>query len=140
MLYKENIHFTKKGNVEVDKLSIGVPYQDKSNIGRWNNVKEDNRDRGDMWFIPYETVWGKKMHPAMFPVKLPEMCIKLHGLTKDKLIVLDQLLKMFEASKTRVITDLFDAEQTVTEQESITKLKSLKTILTILLETTNWKS
>jgi len=62
------------------------------------------------------------------------------SLDTNKLIVLDQLLKMFEASKTRVITDLFDAEQTVTEQESITKLKSLKTILTILLETTNWKS
>jgi len=82
-------HFTKTGNVEIDKLSIGVPYQDKSNIKRWGGAKEDNRDRGDMWFIPYETVTSGKMHPAMFPIKLPEMCIKLHGLKKGKLMVLD---------------------------------------------------
>ncbi len=85
-------HFTKKGDVKLDKLSIGVPYQDKSNIGRWDSAKEDIRDRGDIWFIPYETVTGKKMHPAMFPVKLPEMCIKLHGLNKGKLVVLDPFL------------------------------------------------
>lgn len=85
-------HFTKVGKVELDKLSVGVPYQDKSNIGRWNHAKEDNRDRGDMWFIPYETVKSEKMHPAMFPIKLPEMCIKLHGLKKEKIIVLDPFL------------------------------------------------
>ena len=28
-------HFTKNMNVKIDKLSIGVPYQDKTNIGRW---------------------------------------------------------------------------------------------------------
>ena len=82
-------HFTKNGKINIDKLSIGVPCQDKSNIKRWN-IREDNRDRGDMWFIPYETVHKSKMHPAMFPIKLPEMCIKLHGLSKDKkLLVLD---------------------------------------------------
>lgn len=85
-------HFTKNGDVNLDKLSNGVPYQDKSNIGRWNGVKKDNRDRGDMWFLPYETVTNKKMHPAMFPIKLPEMCIKLHGLEKGKLVVLDPFL------------------------------------------------
>lgn len=85
-------HFTKKGDVEVDKLSIGVPYQDKSNIGRWENAKQDLRDRGVMWFIPYETVQSEKMHPAMFPIKLPEMCIKLHGLKKGKLLVLDPFM------------------------------------------------
>lgn len=85
-------HFTKTGEVELDKLSIGVPYQDKTNIGRWGHAKQDLRDRGDMWFIPYETVRSEKMHPAMFPIKLPEMCIKLHGLKKGQLIVLDPFL------------------------------------------------
>lgn len=85
-------HFTKTGNVELDKLGIGVPYQDKSNIGRWGGAKQDLRDRGDMWFIPYETVRFQKMHPAMFPIKLPEMCIRSHGLKKGKLIVLDPFL------------------------------------------------
>lgn len=82
-------HFTKQGDVELDKLSIGVPYQDKSNIGRWEKAKQDLRDRGNNWFIPYETVQSQKVHPAMFPTKLPEMCIKLHGLQKGKLVVLD---------------------------------------------------
>ena len=85
-------HFTKTGSVELDKLSIGVPYQDKSNIGRWGSAKQDLRDRGDMWFIPYETVQSEKMHPAMFPLKLPEMCIKIHGLNKGKLLVLDPFM------------------------------------------------
>ncbi len=85
-------HFTKTGRVELDKLGIGVPYQDKSNIGRWGNSKQDLRDRGDMWFIPYKTVQGEKMHPAMFPLKLPEMCIKIHGLNKGKLLVLDPFM------------------------------------------------
>ena len=84
-------HFTKNNDVEIDKLSIGVPYQDKTNISRWNSVKADIRDRGNVWFIPYETVNGQKDHPATFPVKLPEMCIKLHGLNNN-LIVLDPFM------------------------------------------------
>ena len=85
-------HFTKNNDVEIDKLSIGVPYQDKSNIGRWNNAKEDNRDRGNVWFIPYETVIDEKIHPAAYPIKLPEMCIKIHGLKKGNLVILDPFL------------------------------------------------
>jgi len=91
-LHEFIFHFTKKNETKLDKLGIGVPYQDKSNIGRWNSVKEDKRDRGNIWFIPYKTVKEQKMHPAMFPIKLPEMCIKLHGLKKNKLIVLDPFI------------------------------------------------
>ncbi len=74
-------HFTKNGDVRLDKLAVGIPYQDKTNIGRWKAAKEDRRDRGNTWFIPYETVRSRKdrPHPATFPVMLPEMCIKLHG-------------------------------------------------------------
>ena len=91
-LHEFIFHFTKKNETKLDKLGIGVPYQDKSNIGRWNSVKEDKRDRGNIWFIPYKTVKEQKMHPAMFPIKLPEMCIKLHGLKKNKLVILDPFL------------------------------------------------
>jgi site-specific DNA-methyltransferase (adenine-specific) len=83
-------HFTKKGSVELDKLAVGVPYQDKSNIGRWKKAVQDLRDRGDTWFIPYETIWSRKKqrpHPSTFPPKLPEMCIKLHGLEKTKFVL-----------------------------------------------------
>ena len=87
-------HFSKEGNTVLDKLAVGVPYQDKSNIGRWKTAaKQDNRDRGNTWFIPYETIRMKKErpHPATFPVKLPEMCIKLHGI-KDDIVVMDPFL------------------------------------------------
>ena len=86
-------HFTKNGSVKLQKLAIGVPYQDKSNIGRWKRVKQDLRDRGNTWFIPYETIKSKseRPHPATFPPKLPEMCLKLHGLSKDS-VVLDPFL------------------------------------------------
>ncbi|MHA1211965.1 MAG: DNA-methyltransferase [Candidatus Heimdallarchaeota archaeon] len=85
-------HFTKSGEVKIDKLAIGVPYADKSNIGRWKQAKQDLRGRGNQWFIPYETVHEKKIHPAMFPKQLPEMCIKLHGLVKKPLIVFDPFI------------------------------------------------
>jgi site-specific DNA-methyltransferase (adenine-specific) len=77
-------HFTKRGERRLDKLAIGIPYQDKTNIGRWKVAKEDRRDRGNTWFIPYETIRSKseRPHPATFPVKLPEMCINLHGNVK----------------------------------------------------------
>jgi site-specific DNA-methyltransferase (adenine-specific) len=83
-------HFSKKGENKLKKLEIGVPYQDKTNIGRWKAAKEDKRDRGNTWFIPYETIQSKtqRPHPAAFPTRLPEMCIKLHGI-KENLLVVD---------------------------------------------------
>jgi site-specific DNA-methyltransferase (adenine-specific) len=79
-------HFTKYGDVHLDKLAVGVSYQDKTNIERWKAAnKEDRRDRGNMWFIPYQTIRSRskqRPHPATFPVKLPEMCIRLHGNAK----------------------------------------------------------
>jgi site-specific DNA-methyltransferase (adenine-specific) len=79
--YEYIFHFTKAGDAQLDKLAVGIPYQDKTNIGRWKGAKQDRRDRGNTWFIPYRTIQSRKdrPHPATFPVKLPEMCIKLHG-------------------------------------------------------------
>jgi len=79
-------HFTKTGRVELDRLGIGVPYQDKSNIGRWSHTRgSDLRCRGNTWFIPYETIQSREKerpHPATFPVQLAEWCIKLHGISR----------------------------------------------------------
>lgn len=157
--FEHIFHFTKDGNVKVNRLGIGVPYNDKLNAERWNN-EGGIRCRGNCWFIPYETIvreaetgisesevetsWltvseaaeksqvnkaiitmaanagrlinnGKKRrerridpvdlarwmeerfmpknadHPAIFPWKLPEMCIKLHGV-KDDMVILDPFL------------------------------------------------
>ena len=80
-------HFSKNKDVELDKLAIGVPYADKSNIGRWKSVKKDLRDRGNIWYIPYKTVQSEKEPPAMFPEGLPEMCIKLHGYNSNTVVL-----------------------------------------------------
>ena len=93
--YESIFHFTKTGMVNIDRLAIGVPYQDKSNIKRWKHgdksEKSDCRCRGNTWFIPYETVQKKKEHPAGYPVGLPLNCIKLTGI-KDNMVVLDPFL------------------------------------------------
>lgn len=76
-------HFTKSGRVELNRLALGVPYQDKSNVGRWSHTRgKDLRCRGNTWFVPYQTIQSREKerpHPATFPVQLAEWCIKLHG-------------------------------------------------------------
>ena len=74
-------HFTKTGAVAVDRLAVGVPFKDKSNIARWGHAR-DRRCAGNVWFIPYQTVKSRTEkfdHPAGFPVELPLRCIQLHG-------------------------------------------------------------
>ena len=63
-------HFTKSGDVILDKLSIGVEYQDKTNINRWKIATSDKRDRGNIWFIPYPTIRESGDHPGIFPSKI----------------------------------------------------------------------
>lgn len=76
-------HFSKNGTVRLDRKAIGVPYQDKSNIRRWNHAGTDLRCRGNTWFIPYNTILSRRKdrpHPATFPEKLVENCLKIHGI------------------------------------------------------------
>ncbi len=79
-------HLTLDGKVELDRLGLGVPYQDKSNISRWSHTGgSDLRCRGNTWFVPYETIQSRakeRPHPATFPVQLAEWCIKLHGVER----------------------------------------------------------
>jgi site-specific DNA-methyltransferase (adenine-specific) len=83
-------HLTKSGAVELDRLAIGVEYQDKTNIARWKSAGGGRRCRGNTWFIPYQTIRSRQRqrpHPATFPVRLPLMCIQLHGLTRVRRVV-----------------------------------------------------
>jgi site-specific DNA-methyltransferase (adenine-specific) len=78
-------HFTPQGATTVDRLALGVPYQDQSNIGRWRAAADGVRCRGNTWFIPYQTIQRRdrdRPHPATFPARLPEQCLKLHGLSR----------------------------------------------------------
>jgi site-specific DNA-methyltransferase (adenine-specific) len=79
-------HLTPEGRTPIDRLAIGVPYADKSNIARWGHTRgKDRRCRGNTWFVPYETIQRRakeRPHPATFPVQLAEWCIKLHGVMR----------------------------------------------------------
>ena len=82
-------HFTAGGQTPIDRLSIGVRYQDRSNIGRWQAAASGVRCRGNTWFIPYETIQSRdkdRPHPATFPPKLPEMCLRMNGLGRTRLV------------------------------------------------------
>ena len=78
-------HLTPAGDTSLDRLALGVPYQDQSNISRWTKAADGVRCRGNTWFIPYETIQRRdrdRPHPATFPSKLPEQCLRLHGLSR----------------------------------------------------------
>jgi len=75
-------HFTPRGRTPLDRRAVGVEYQDASNITRWRTGKDNRRCRGNTWFIPYETIQSRdkeRPHPATFPARLAEYCIRLHG-------------------------------------------------------------
>lgn len=93
-------HLTKTGKVPINRLALGVPYSDKSNVKRWGDKdREDKRCRGNIWHIPYETIQSRgkqRPHPATFPAKVAEYAIRLHagasnGELKD-MVVLDPFI------------------------------------------------
>ncbi|HSK10906.1 MAG TPA: site-specific DNA-methyltransferase [Vicinamibacterales bacterium] len=83
-------HFSPGGDTALDRTAVGVPYQDKSNVGRWRAAAADLRCRGNAWFLPYQTINSREKdrpHPATFPVRLPEYCLRLHGLSRARLVL-----------------------------------------------------
>jgi site-specific DNA-methyltransferase (adenine-specific) len=87
-------HFSPAGRTRLDRRAVGVPYQDASNIKRWAHAGGGRRCRGNTWFIPYETIQSRdrdRPHPASFPPKVPEQCVRLHGLPRAG-VVLDPFL------------------------------------------------
>ncbi len=95
-------HFTKTGNVPVDRLAVGVSYADKSNIARWGHTGgKDKRCRGNNWFIPYKTIKSRssdRPHPATFPVELARKCIALHAANPEETTMMDPFLGIGHAA------------------------------------------
>ena len=96
-------HLTKTGDLPIDRLGVGVPYADKSNIKRWKHSHgRDKRCRGNNWFIPYETIVSRKKerpHPATFPVRLAEFAIRLHNKKTEQITMLDPFLGIGHAAQ-----------------------------------------
>jgi len=96
-------HFTREGRTPIDRLAIGVPYADKSNIARWAHTRaaaRDRRCRGNTWFITYKTIRDRsaqRPHPATFPPALAAHCIRLHGAARTR-TMLDPFLGIGNAA------------------------------------------
>ena len=83
-------HLTPTGHTPLDRRAVGVAYQDKSNIGRWQAAAGGTRCRGNTWFIPYTTIQSRERdrpHPATFPPMLPDRCLRLHGVGLGLLVM-----------------------------------------------------
>lgn len=81
-------HFTREGNVPLDRLGVGVPYAYPQNATRWESPAGRNlRCRGNTWFIPYPTIQQRRDHPAPFPVELPRRCLQLHGVERIQTVL-----------------------------------------------------
>ena len=85
------------------RRAIGVAYQDESNIARWRTGGSNRRCRGNTWFIPYETIQNRdkdRPHPATFPPRLADYCLRLHGRSRVRL-ALDPFLGLGSARPAR---------------------------------------
>jgi site-specific DNA-methyltransferase (adenine-specific) len=83
-------HFTPHAQTPLDRLALGVKYQDQSNVTRWQRAGSGRRCRGNTWFVPYETIQSRdrdRPHPATFPPRLPEYCLRLHGLKRVQTVM-----------------------------------------------------
>jgi len=71
--------FSKGEMPELDRLAVGIPYADKSNIGRY--AQSDLKCAGNVWYIPYDTIQSseEKLHNDRFPLELPTKCLRLAG-------------------------------------------------------------
>lgn len=94
-------HFTKEGNTEIDLEASGVPYNEEYNNAE-RNLKRSGRDwrpTTNCWHITYQSkatkeitkeIAGENKHPAIYPTKLVEKCLKVSGLKKG--IVFDPFM------------------------------------------------
>ena len=83
-------HLTPTGPTPIDRLALGVPYADKSNIARWCHTRgRDRRCRGNTWFVPYKTIQPSRERVAHIRRRFrwslaAENCIRLHGRTHKR--------------------------------------------------------
>lgn len=83
-------HFTPGGDTRLDRLAVGVPYKDPSNVSRWGSASSGVRCRGNVWFIPYRTIKSRKddrPHPATFPEELARRALLLHGVGPGSVVM-----------------------------------------------------
>lgn len=83
-------HLYRPPEEPLDRLAVGVPFADKSNLKRDTRGKHgDRRCGGDVWMVPYSTTGKikKKAHRHEFPEALVERCINLSGVPMGSMIL-----------------------------------------------------
>ena len=73
----------------LNRLGIGVPFTDQSNLKRGGRGKHGNLHcAGDVWFVPYDTTGPskKKRHGHAFPLELVRRCIVLSGVPEGSVV------------------------------------------------------
>ena len=122
-------HFTPAGRTPLDRRGIGVEYQDASNIARWRSGGVNRRCRGNAWFIPYDTIKSRdkdRPHPATFPPRLAEYCMRLHGRERIR-VAMDPFLGLGSAAVAAARLDVDFIGVELDEhylQEGISRVKS----------------
>lgn len=83
--------FSKPPEGKLDRLAIGCPFADKSNLARGTRGRDgDVHCAGDVWFVPYKTTGHTKKkatagleHSYGFPEELALRAIRLCGVGRD---------------------------------------------------------
>lgn len=82
--------FYKTEEPDFDRLSVGVPFTDKSNMSRGQRGRNgDLHCGGDAWFVPYETTGRqrKKGHRHEYPEELVRRCILVSGVPRGSVVL-----------------------------------------------------
>lgn len=115
--FEHVFHFTKKGDVELDRMALGVPHKDPNNRHRFGH---DLRCRGNVWFIPYATTKESGEHPAIFPTHLVKFCLNLVGGPAKVKLMCDPFLGSGTSAIVAKSNDVdfvgFDVDQIYVEQ------------------------
>lgn len=90
-LHEYVFHFTRTGNVKLNRKAIGVPYADKSNVKRWGHTEgADVRCRGNTWYVPYQTIQNRnkqRPHPATFPPELAHLTYLITDVNQNSVVL-----------------------------------------------------
>ena len=80
------LHLTKNRNVRLDRQAVGVCGSGKT------NGTSSIHCAGNQWYVPYDPRSEEAEHPCPFPIELVKRCLKLHGLRKPDLVVVDPFM------------------------------------------------
>jgi site-specific DNA-methyltransferase (adenine-specific) len=76
-------HFTKNGDVPLRNIPAEIPNQ---GVAAPSRLWHAPGGQGNAWFIPDGQIQETR-HPAVFPVRLPKLCIEDHGIGRTTLVL-----------------------------------------------------